>query len=589
MFIKTLRICDTVNGVLMREVPFHMGANFVVDTDNSPRHNKVGKTTFLKLIDILMGAQNKSLIYTDSETGSVTPELRKIITDRRVAAEMTVAKSLTEPHCETHDLRVDLFPRGGYYIDGERMSSNAYRAKLDGIFFGIDDNVPTFRQLINSFVRVSVAGDDDSFLHTLTRASNATYRSVYNFLFGISDPRLDSKLSELKKELNHTQESLRQYKRVTNVTDIDEQRQILVALENEYNRTKSQISDIFDSEDYKANREAIAKARAEYARLTDELNSINYKIQRNDGNLESARAERSRQADPGITRKFYDEVCSLLPSLNRTFDDMVDFNEKLVDNKISYFKLVGVSLQEQVDAISAQRDKLLDDNSQFLSLVETDKIDEYEQLSDTLMRLKQDIGKRAEIVDTLDRYDRDIARITDEIGDYSTDGSKRSAKGGDYQTMMSSFNFYFTPLASEINGESPILVYLPDTEKFPIQITDISGTSTGTRKSLIASFDLAYQSFAAEHHMAVPHFVVHDVVENIEGDNLRAIIDAANESGAQYIVAALKEKLDSSGISEAEQASLSIVQLAEDDRLFDGKSVNGKSNEVASLLKREAA
>lgn len=58
--------------------------------------------------------------------------------------------------------------------------------------------------------------------------------------------------------------------------------------------------------------------------------------------------------------------------------------------------------------------------------------------------------------------------------------------------------------------------------------------------------------------------------------------------GAPF-VAALKEKLDSSGISEAEQASLSIVQLAEDDRLFDGKSVNGKSNEVASLLKREAA
>ncbi|MFR7732161.1 MAG: hypothetical protein ACLU7D_01635 [Collinsella sp.] len=282
-----------------------------------------------------MGAQNKHLVYTDQESNSETVELRDIIVEKRIASEMTIAENLTAPYGKTYDLKVELFPRGGYFIDGERMSKADYRLKLNEILFGIDNNIPTFRQLINSFVRVSVGGDDSSFLRTLTRASNATYRSVYNFLFDISDPELDSQLSKLKTLLNHAQESLRQYKRVNGVDDVEQQCQILVALESEYERVKRQADDIFDSEEYVANRDAIADVRAQYAKLTDALGEIDYRIERNALSLNDARAERERQADLSISRKFFDEVCAMLPDLNKTFEDMVGFNDKLVDNKIS--------------------------------------------------------------------------------------------------------------------------------------------------------------------------------------------------------------------------------------------------------------
>lgn len=59
MFIKSLRICNTVTGAIMRETSFHKGVNLIVDTESSSRHNKVGKTTFLKLIDVLMGQRIK--------------------------------------------------------------------------------------------------------------------------------------------------------------------------------------------------------------------------------------------------------------------------------------------------------------------------------------------------------------------------------------------------------------------------------------------------------------------------------------------------------------------------------------------------
>ncbi len=574
MYIKLLRIRNTVTNIVMREVPFHMGANFVVDTEDSKRHNKVGKTTFLKLIDVLMGAQNKKLVYIDPETNTETIELRDIIIEKRVAAEMTVAQSLEMPYGRTWELKVELFPRGGYFIDGTRMSLDSYRKKLNEIFFGIENNVPTFRQLINSFVRVSVGGDDMSFLRTLPRTSNAVYRSVYNYLFAISDPTLDNQLSKLKTMLGHAQESLRQYKRVNGVDDIEEQRQVLVALEGEYDRIKRQVDDIFDSEEYKANRDSIAAVRNEYARLTDALSEIDYRISRNESILASARDERKRQADLDVSRKFFDEVCAMLPDLNKTFGEMVDFNVKLVDNKIAYFESIVENLQLEREKLTDERGSLVESNSQYLSLVAHDRIEEYERLSESLMQLQQDIGRRKEIVSTLERYDQELSAIQAEIDSYSTGGSKRGSEGEDYQARMNSFNRFFTSLAFKINEERPILVYSPDTNKFPMSITELSGTSTGTRKSLIAAFDLAYQQFAASNHILTPRFIVHDVIENVEGDDLRVIIDSANSLNAQYIVAILKEKLDSSHISQSEQAALRIIQLAEEDKLFEGKSVD---------------
>ena len=502
---------------------------------------------------------------------------------------MTLVRDLDGPCGASTELKVDLFPRGGCYFDGERVSQRVYREKLNALLFGIENNVPTFRQLINSFVRVSVGGDDNAFLRTLTRTSNAVYRSVYNFLFDISDPELDDMLHRLNTQLNHVQESLTQYKRVNGVEDVEQQRQILVALEREYERIKTQADDIFDSTEYRTNRDAISSAREEYAKLTDSIEELDYRIDRSRAALASAREELSRQADLNLSRKFFDEICSILPDLNKTFEEMVLFNNKLCDNKIAYFEEIDARLVAKRADVIARREHLVSENGRFLSLVTSTKIDDYEHLMSSLMQLRQNIGRRKEIVDTLDRYDIDLADIQSNIERYSTGGSAREGTGREYQDMMDAFNVFFTPLAERINGESPILVYSPDTDKFPVSITELSGSSTGTRKSLIAAFDLAYQQFAIANQIHAPRFIVHDVVENVEGDDLHTVVEAANSVDAQYIVAVLKEKLDSSHISSEEQDKLQILRLADDDKLFEGKSVTeAESHAFVGMVERAA-
>lgn len=572
MFIKSLRIRKTTTDEIVREVLFHKGANLIVDTEDSESHNRVGKTTFLKLIDIAMGAKDRKLIYTDADTGTVTEELRDFIVTNKIAVDMTLTSDF--PDGDDVILTIDLFPNGRYYIDGEKMGQKAYQQRLNVLLFGNEANVPTFRQLINSFVRVSVGGDDNSFLKTVPSGSTSIYRSVYNALFGISDPALDKKRDDLNKDLNKTRESIKRYKKVQNVDTVSEQQQILAGLEAEHEEVQCKLNSIIDADVYRANRDEIAATRTRYASLTLQLSDIDYRLQRNEEALQTAMQERGRQADVNLSRRFFEEVCSMVPMVNATFEEMVAFNNQLCDNKIAYFASVAEKLKAERASVQREISQLSSQNSQFMSLVEQDLIDEYESLQARLVELSSSIGKCREVIDTLNSFEVEQTSIEGKIASLGSSDDGDEPQSNDFAAMMLAFNAFFTPLAREFNNESPLLVYYEESNKFPVAIRDTAGSSTGTRKSLIAAFDLAYQQFAESKGIKTPRFIVHDVLKNIEGKVLRDIIARASTINCQYIVAVLKEKLDSSLIPAEEQGKLQILQLSIDDMLFTrGKGV----------------
>lgn len=570
MFIESLRLRNAITGELLREVPFHLGANFVIDTEQSEKHNKVGKTTFLKLIDIAMGAKNRKYIYTDVETNSITASLKNFIEANQVSLEVTLVDAFTSSRAKT-ELKVDLFSKGHYYIDNDQISQANYHKELNILLFGNNKNIPTFRQLINSFVRVSMAGDNNAFLKTLTRASNAVYRSVYNYLFDISDPELDAKLGGLKAGRVSVLEAEKRYKSVVGVDDLSEQEQILLALERSYEEIKAKLDDIVDADDFQENREKISHVRNDYETIMQKISDIRYRLQRNANALDEAKKELERRVDKALSEEFFNEVTALIPSVHRTFNEMIEFNDRLCQNKIDYFENIGQSLEAELHELTHLQEELLRANSRYISLVADDRLDEYDELTSMLYRIQQDIGQRQEIIKTLKGFEQKRRSIDDEIESFSEDNGINDHTCNDFQIEMDLFNTYFTPFATRINGEHPILVYYQDDSKFPVGINDLPGSSTGTRKSLIAAYDLAYQEFARVRQLQVPNFIVHDVVESVEGDNLREIIELSNETNSQYIVAVLKEKLDSSGVSQEEQNELKIIQLSTDNKLFEGQ------------------
>lgn len=582
MFIGSVRLRNSTTGCVMREVVFHKGANLIVDAFESDRHNKVGKTTFLKLIDVLLGANGRDRLYKDDETNSVNEELRDIIKEKRIVGEMTLVNSLERISNHNVELMVELFPRGRYFFDGEKVSATKYRELLGDALFAVGSSKPTFRQLIKSFVRISLSGDDDSFLRTLPRASNVDYRAVYNYLFDISDSELDARLAELNRELNKLKESAKQFKRLAGIKDEEQLAQVGVALERECQRVESRLDDVLDADEFKANREAIEEARNRYAELRSDLAEIEFRIGRNTESIERAKKEAAKQADLSLSRSFYHEVCSLIPSVNKTFEEMVEFNRALCENEITYFQEVGAELESERASVQAKLVNFTAENSRYLSLLDGEAMTEYEVLLEECMRLHQEMGRNSEVLSTLHGYEGRIKELESQIASLSEGGEERESSVSSHQDMMNSFNSYFTPMANDVNGERPILTYSTATNKFPVAITDLSGSSTGTRKSLLAVYDLSYQEFAAANRIEVPRFVVQDVVENVEGEDLKKIIDIANVIDCQFIVAVLKEKLDSSRIPQEVQDAMCILKLSKRDKLFQGPTV--EANERVHVL-----
>lgn len=571
MFIDSVRLRDTVADVLMREIVFHRGANLVVDAVASDRHNKVGKTTFLKLIDVLLGANGKDRLYKDDETNSINDELRCIIEQRRVIAEMTLVEELDNGVASRVELEVELFRGGHYFFNREKVNARKYRELLRDLFFDIGSDKPTFRQLIKSFVRISLSGDNNAFLKTVPNTSIPDYRAIYNYLFGISDSQLDAELSKLNKELKKTRDAAKQYRRLADVEDDELLSQLKIALERECNSVAAALDDILDAREFKANREAIEDARNRYASLCSEISEIDYRLSRNQQALENAVQETQLQADLSLSRRFYDEVRSLLPGVNKTFEELVEFNRQLCENKITYFRELGELLKKDRECVVAKLNELLGSSSKYLALLDENALAEYERLMDECLSLKRDMGKVDEQANVLRRYAAQIQILEERIASLSSGGAQRESAEANPQERMDSFNHIFTAMAYRVNSERPILAYSSDTKRFPVSITDLNGSSTGTRKSLLAVFDLSYQQFAVSNGINTPRFVVHDVIENVEGDDLRKIVKEANGINCQFIIAVLQEKLDSSGISD--QETLKVLELSADDKLFQGKTV----------------
>lgn len=568
MYLRELRITDNSQDTIkvIRKISFHIGTNFIVDTSESKKHNKVGKTTLLKLIDLIFGAKDKKYIYTDSETNSTNTKLYTFITKNKVAVEAFVVPSLKSPNKEkSYHLKVDLFNHGSHYINNEKFNSVDYRTQLNKIFFNNNKNIPSFRCLINSFIRVSLKKDYNEFLKNLSRASTQVYRETYNYLFEISDPQKNRDLDSLNKRLKELTISLNRFEDINNFHGIEATNQIINQLKNDKTDINQKLTDIVNKTEFEANRDKFNKVRNEYTKLLTKIENINYNIRKNEELIAEESKSSASQIDDSLSKKFFKEVNSIIPELNKTFNQMIAFNNKLRENKISYYTEVNNSLKKKLNDLSNQKEQLLRTNHQFLSLVQDDKIGDYENLINNLNRINTLITEHTTKITSVKKFQKDINSTQEKIDSLKEEIEKDANQ---YESKMNIFNRFFKDFSSKITGEQAILTYNTNPDKFPLSLQNIDGTSTGTRKSLIAAYDLAYQHFAKEIKKPIPNIIAHDVLENIEGNSLQSIIRIANNSDTQYIVAVLKEKLDSSKIPRNEQEKLTVITLSDEKKLF---------------------
>lgn len=586
MYIKALQLIQKDNEVI-RKVNFHSGINFVVDEEKSSIHNHVGKTTFLKLIDIALGSKDKAFLYTDAQTNTKNVELENLIDNNKIFVELKLSPTL-DSNDENIILKVDLFKRGHKYINGEKQNAKEYNAKLNKILFDNIKNKPTFRQLIPYFVRVSAKRDNYDFLKNLhPNTKITTYRSIYDYLFTVSDSSNSEEISaleNLKTELDQYEKSEKNYRSLGNN---DQQNDILVQKINTNNLRKDQlehqIEDLVKGTDFLKNREEITQARNKYIDLKEKLDDSDYKLKMVSDDIQESNSK-SLGINNDLTKDFFNEIKTSLPEIDKSYQDLIRFNNALKNNKINYLKDLKKQIQIERDEIQRNIEQFLVKNKNVISLVKNNDISKYDELNKELSAVSQNIIKQEEILNTLEKYS---AKKKDLIQEINSLQNKIKENSDDFEINLAKFNSYFTKLVSSINQGDPMIAYHHDLKDFPVSVEDLNeGTSSGTLKSLILCYDIAYQQFAKEINKIVPNFVVHDVLESISGDVLQKLINKINSLDIQVIIAILKEKLDSSQISSQEQKLYTVLSLSNKNRVFEAdQNMKFSEKDVQSIIK----
>lgn len=569
MFIRKIRLIQE-KGPTIREVKFHQGMNFVVDKEKSEYHNHVGKTTFLKLIDIALGSKDKKFLYTDVETGGKNIYLEKLIDNNKISVELYLCESFDIS--ENIVLKVNLFKRGHKYINGEKLNTQEYNKELNKILFNNDKNEPSFRELIPYFVRVSARKDNYNFLRNLHQTTKkTTYREIYNYLFNISNSKSVPKLEKAKEKLEQFEKAEKNYRSLgNNNQQNDILAQKIYTNKLQQRKLENRLNDIIKGTDFLQNRDEITQARNTYVELKQKLDDLDYELKIISDDI-NATSLRKIEVNDDLTKDFFTEVNNLIPNVEKTYNDLVLFNEALKDNKINYLKNLEEQVQNKRKELHDRLSMFLKDKKDIISLVTNDDISKYDKLNKEFIKVSQNISKQEEILETLKKYSSEKDKLKKRVISLE---EKVQRDGENFQPNLKIFNSYFTELVEDVNQVKPILAYHKDVDQFPVSVEELNeGTSSGTLKSLILCYDIAYQEFANQIKKTVPNFIVHDILESVSGEVLAKLIKKINSLNIQVVIAILKEKLDSSNINENEQKNYTILTLSNHDRVFDTRLI----------------
>ncbi|MGW7900157.1 hypothetical protein ACWEZE_10400 [Staphylococcus shinii] len=558
MFIKRLTIIEKYPvKKKIREINFVKGMNFIVDGGkDQEKGNSVGKTTILKLIDICLGSRDKKYLYYDDETKHTNERLKNYIIDNKIYAELTVEGNFNENESKKTKLKVELYPRGKRYINGVEKNINDYWNCLNNIFFLNEANKPSFRQLINMFVRINQRNDNNKFLKFLTRTDDETYKNIYAFLFNLKNQEISNEILKLRQEIKQKQKEIKNFMSINKFHSIDSISQKIKLLSTTILDLNKQVNILIDSKKFKENEEKISEVKVAYANYNNQIDRLLFKRKRVEDILKEAKKEVNNEIDKSVLKHLYDETKGLIGKLDKEFEDLMKFNNELIHNKLNYFNAQKDKIDDEISILKSKQHRLFEKHKNIIMLIEENKIDEYSELQKKIAEYNEEIGSNKNIKETYNQLENSLDKSKKKLED--------KEEFDNNEETLTIFNKYFAEYSEKTNGDS--LVLYSTTKGFPLAIDNVkSGFSTGTRKSIIAAFDLAYQSFCREIRKTVPNFIIHDVIETLDKVSLNAIIKIVDSLECQYIVAVLKEKIEGSDLIKDSNI---IVTLSENNKPF---------------------
>lgn len=569
MYIRKLIIQEThPTKKIIRSIPFTLGLNLIVD-DSKHSGNNVGKTTVLRIIDICLGEKEKSSIYTDQETNLVNIPLRDYIQKQKVEAILELSTNLD--NLNNHDLEANFYLSVGLFNYGKRKINNqlynlddTYYTELNKILFDYTESFPQYLDIIKKFARVEIDGGATKILRFSPNRmqSNLTYRILYNFLFNLLSIEKNNQLANNRLLSKKTEENITTFNKFLGKKSINNLKHEIYNQNTVIMNLTKQIKSDATDDNFIYKIEELTKLQTDIALLNQDIGTTKFHIKMHKQNLEYS-FQSNKDISTEVLENLYNETQELTVNLEKTFNDLINFNESLVKNKINYYTYV---LENKHGELTEKLQLKKDLNKKYKKLSSSiDKLN-FDKTSVLYEELIHEKAKLLELESFQTEFDELNVAKQDILNEFADLELNLNFHPDQADNNIATFNMFYQKNTKKALGIEYKLGYSPDLNNFPLNLlTSDESISIGLKKGLISIFDLSYLQFAKKIEKKVPHFILYDVIETIESRILNNIFDLVKAIDCQYIVAVLNEKINEiNNVSDEDK----ILILSKENKLF---------------------
>ena len=565
MFLKKLSIYN--NKGIIREIFFKRGVNLIVDETNETQRlqatgNNVGKTTVLRLIDYCLGAKGDE-IYKDSEfSGQPNTDIEFFLKQTEVVITLEMVEELNGEEENVISISRNFLKQKQkkQTINGVSYSDEEFTKKLEELIFHTTINKPSFRQMIAKNIRITPERMTNILKVLVKFTKTEEYEALYLFWLGIDT----ASSAEKAKLIEKRQQEKRFQNRLKNESkgDLAFIEQQLVFLAGQIAELEKQKDDFNLNERYE---EDIKMLNDTKKRLNNIASEISVLEERKNLILESKTDLEAQYTNINTQQiaLLYEKAKVLIPSLQVSFEQTVQFHNDLLTEKLAYITRELPTINQQLKSLNISLEK---HRTKEISLTQKVKKmgvwDSLERIIATLNSLyerKGNLEKQKEYwimsYQTMEAIDADLKAIDSDIASNNLLMENR----------ITLFNKYFSKMSNILYGEHYLLFQKKKENGYDLAIQNIEGNpSAGKKKGQIAAFDFAYIQFADELAIRCLHFILHDQLENIHDNQLNTLFEVANHLNGQYIVPILRDKVP----ENIDISPYTILTLSQDDKLF---------------------
>lgn len=567
MYLKTLQI-NTSNETI-RDIKFHNGLNLIVDNTPTKNNriqtgNNVGKTTVLKLVDVCFGA-NPKIVYQDSEDKN---KEYVIVRDYLKENEVSVLLELTNSFEDTEttiSIERNFLQRtkAVRMINGEQILDKDFENTLLNLFFPeVVYNKPTFRQIISHNNRYT----DDKIQYTLKTLDKYTkdteYETLNLFLLGcdVSNGGQRQLLIEKIKQ----EESYKN--RVENGMSLPTYKSALEQIISNIETLNRKKDDFGINADFEKDLDLLDEVRYKINSVSSEISTLTIRRELIEESVAGFQADTSN-IDTNELKNLYDEVKANISELHKTFEELVSYHNKMIQEKIKFISAELPTLKSNISAKQAELSDLLKQETEYTSKIA--KYDSFETLEDIIEDLNnahRQQGEYETIIKQLSDIDVNLSAYNAELNTIS-DGLFSDNFKADLDARIERFNKYFSTVSKELYGESYFLsvdIQESKGKKFYKFSAYNMNLSSGKKQGEILCFDIAYILYARQENIPHLDFLLNDKKELLHGNQLEKVADFVAKNNIQLVLTILKDKLPQSLVKEDNI----ILELSQDDKLF---------------------